>query len=94
MRWLDRISFLRLSGTYLAVLITSPIIGAGLFFFPILQICEMLGWEFSNLGPIATFIWGVMFDLFVATPAFILLLVAKVLRKHSDPPRNNSPSAH
>src|SRR3954462_1558563 len=83
MTWLDRISFPRLIGTYLAVLIASPIVGAILFFFPILPLYWLMGWEFSNLGPIATFILGIMFDLYIATPAFIVLVVVKLIRKNS-----------
>jgi len=83
MTWLDRISFLKLIGTYLAVLIASPIVGAILFFFPILPVYGLMGWEFSNLGPIATFIYGIMFDIFVATPAFMVLAIAKLVRKNS-----------
>jgi hypothetical protein len=83
MTWLDRISFLGFFALYVAVVIASPIIGGLLFFFPILQICELMGWEPSNLGPIATFIWGILFDIFVATPGFIILLIVKVVRKNS-----------
>ena len=83
MTWLDRISFLKLIGTYLAVLTASPIVGAILFFFPILPLYALMGWEFSNLGPIATFIYGIMFDIFVVTPAFIVLVIVKWVRKNS-----------
>ena len=83
MTWLDRISFLGLTGTYLAALIASPIVGVILFFFPILPLYALMGWEFSDLGPIATFIWGILFDIFVATPAFIVLVVVKLVRKNS-----------
>jgi hypothetical protein len=83
--WLDRIGYLGLLGLYVAVLIASPIIGAVLFFFPILQICELMGWEPSNLGPIATFIWGILFDVFVATPGFIILAIVKLVRQKSQP---------
>ena len=80
MTWLDRISFLGLIGIYLAVLIASPIVGAILFFFPILPIYGLMGWEFSNLGPIATFILGILFGIYVATPAFIMLVIVKLVR--------------
>src|SRR4051794_21734555 len=63
MIWFDRIGFLGLMGLYVGVVIAVPIIGALLFFFPILPLYELMGWEFSNLGPIATFFWGIMFDI-------------------------------
>ena len=83
MNWFDRVSFLGLLGIYFAIVVGSPIIGAILFFFPILPIYAGMGWEFSNLGPIATFAWGIMFDIFVATPSFIILLIVKLIRKKS-----------
>ena len=60
----------------IAILVLSII----LFFFPIAPICMSLNIEFSNLGPIATFCWGVMFDIFVLTPAFLILLPLKIAR--------------
>ena len=83
MRWIDRISYLGLVGRFLFVLVAAPAVGAMLFFFPILQICEFFNWEFSNLGPIATFFWGILFDIFFATPAFVLLLIYKLLRQRT-----------
>ena len=77
---MDRISFLGLIGIYLAVLVASPIVGAIVFFFPILPIYALMGWEFSNLGPIATFILGVMFDIYVVTPVFVGLVIVKLLQ--------------
>jgi hypothetical protein len=79
--WIDRPSFLGLLGLYVAVVIASPIVGALLFFFPILPFYELMGWEFSNLGPIATFFMGIMFDVYVVTPGFIGLAIVKLLRK-------------
>ena len=75
--WLKRISPLGLLGLYFAVIIACPIIGAMLFFFPILPLYTWMGWEFSNLGPIATFFWGIALDILVITPTFIILLVVK-----------------
>jgi hypothetical protein len=83
MNWFDRVSVLGLLGIYFAIVVASPIVGAILFFFPILPIYERMGWEFSNLGPIATAAWGILFDIFVATPGFIILLIVKVIRKKS-----------
>ena len=37
------------------------------------------GWEFSNLGPIDTFFWDVMLDIYFATPVFVTLLIAKLI---------------
>ena len=83
MRALDRISFLGLVAIYIAVVIASPIIGALLFFFPILPFYESMGWEFSNLGPIATFFWGMLFDVFVITPCFVAALIVKLVRRRT-----------
>jgi hypothetical protein len=51
------------------------------FFFPIMQIYDYLGREFSNLGPIATFFWGVLVDVWVVTPLFVVLLLTKLFRR-------------
>ena len=83
MRWIDRIDYFRLIFYYIFIFLTAPFIAALLFFFPLIQIWEAFGWEFPNLGPIATFFWGVMFDIYVATPAFVILLIAKLLRSRS-----------
>ncbi len=79
----DQINLPILFAIYLAVMICSPIIGAVLFFFPIYPFFALMGWEFSNLGPLATFFWGVLFDVFVVTPGFVALLVIKLVRKRS-----------
>ena len=50
------------------------------FFFPILPVCMLLHKEFSNLGPIATFFWGLLFDIVILTPVFMILLLAKIGR--------------
>jgi len=34
------------------------------------------------LGPIATFVWGVLFEIFVITPLFVILFVVKLIRRH------------
>jgi len=88
MTWLDRISFLGLIALYVAVVIASPIIGFFLFFFPIDPIYKRMGWEFSNLGPAGTALWGLMFDVLVATPVFIVLVIVKLVRKNSERPPN------
>jgi hypothetical protein len=85
MNWIDRTSFLRLLAIYVAVMIVSPVVGAFLFFFPNLPVCELMGWEFSNLGPIATFILGILFDIFVATPGFIVATLIKLVRRLTRP---------
>ena len=79
--WLDTASFTKLIVTYF--LVSAVVIVLGIFiFFPILLIYSALGMEFSNLGPIATFVWGVLFEAFVVTPLFIILLVVKLIRRH------------
>jgi hypothetical protein len=81
LKWLDTASFLKLIGTYFVV--SAVVIGLGIcIFFPILLIYSALGMEFSNLGPIATFVWGVLFEIFVITPLFIVLFIVKLIRRH------------
>ena len=81
LKWLDTASFPKLIVTYL--LVSAIVIVLGIFiFFPILLIYSTLGMEFSNLGPIATFVWGVLFEIFVITPLFIILFVVKLIRRH------------
>jgi hypothetical protein len=57
------------------------IVSSVLVFFPLLLIYSLLGKEFPNLGPIATFFWGVLFELFVVTPLFLLLFLIKLIRR-------------
>jgi hypothetical protein len=78
--WIDKNSFLKLAGIYVATMIGVFILGIVIFFFPILPIYSALGKEFSNLGPIATGLWGVIFDLVVVTPAFFFILILKYVR--------------
>ena len=53
------------------------------FFFPVMQIYDHFGWEVSNLGPIATFFWGIAIDIWVITPVFIFLAITKRIRSSS-----------
>jgi hypothetical protein len=55
--------------------------GAMAFVFPVLPISEAAGWEFSNLGPLATAGWGFFLWLCVLTPLWIVVLVAKLFRR-------------
>ena len=80
LKWLDTASFLKLGGTYCVVSAAVIVLGI-LIFFPLLLIYSALGMEFSNLGPIATFVWGVLFEIFVITPLFIILFVVKLIRR-------------
>jgi hypothetical protein len=81
LKWLDTTSFPKLIVRYL--LVSAAVVILGIFiFFPILLIYSALGKEFSNLGPIATFVWGVLFEIFVITPLFIILMVVKLIRRH------------
>lgn len=83
MNWLDRNSFISWIAVYVAAMIIS-LLGAVLFFFPLLPVFTLLGWEFSNLGPIATFFWGLLFDVFVITPLFVCALIIKLARRPSE----------
>lgn len=81
LKWLDTASFLKLVATYFVVSAVVIVLSIAIF-FPILLIYSALGMEFSNLGPIVTFVWGVLFEIFVITPLFMFLLVVKLVRKH------------
>ncbi len=78
--WIDTTTFLKLIGTYFAMSAIVIVLGI-LIFFPICLIYSALNMEFSNLGPIATFVWGVLFDIFVITPLFFILFTVKLLRR-------------
>jgi len=81
LKWFDAASFPKLIATYFVV--SAVVVVFGIFiFFPIVFIYSALGMEFSNLGPIATFVWGVLFEIFVITPLFIILFVVKLIRRH------------
>ena len=78
--WLDAASFLKLLLLYCLVS-ALVLVSSVLVFFPLLLIYSMLGKEFSNLGPIATFVWGLLFELIVVTPLFLLLFLIKMIRR-------------
>jgi hypothetical protein len=73
-------SFLKLLVVYCLVSAVVLVCGV-LVFFPVLLVYSMLGKEFSNLGPIATFFWGILFELFVVSPLFLILLLVKMIRR-------------
>ena len=77
---LDAASFLKLLLVYCLVS-ALIIVSSVLVFFPLLLLYSMLGKEFSNLGPIATFVWGMLFELFVVSPIFLLLFLIKMIRR-------------
>ena len=77
--WLDATSFLKLLVVYCLASAVVLVCGV-LVFFPVGLVYSMLGKEFSNLGPIATFFWGILFELFVLSPLFLILLVVKIVR--------------
>ena len=80
LKWLDAASFLKLAAVYFAV--SAVVIVLGIFiFFPMLLIYSALGREFSNLGPIVTLVWAVLFEIFVITPLFCILFAVKLLRR-------------
>jgi hypothetical protein len=80
MEWVDAASFLKLLLAYCMVS-AAVIICSVLAFFPLLLIYSMLGREFPNLGPIATFFWGVLVEVFVVTPFFLVLFLIKMIRR-------------
>lgn len=79
--WVERISYLRLVVGYVFLVPVCLVFGWFAFYFPIYPIYSMLGLEFSNLGPIATLSWGIVFVLLVLTPAFVITLLLKVSRQ-------------
>jgi hypothetical protein len=78
--WVDAVSFLKLLLVYCLVS-ALVVVSSILVFFPMLAIYSMLGKEFPNLGPIATFAWGALFELFVVTPLFLILFFVKIIRR-------------
>ncbi len=81
--YIKQLSIPKLIIFYLIAMISFVILGYWAFFFPIGPLYSFLGLEFSNLGPIATCSWGIVFDLFVVTPLFVGLLIYKlVLRRN------------
>jgi len=79
--WLRSILCFRLVIIYVIIVIVSLVVGWFAFYFPVYPLYSVLGREFSNLGPIATFSWGVLFVLFIVTPIFVLALLVKALQK-------------
>lgn len=82
-KWLDATSVWKFFCVYLLVSAIVLILGI-LLFFPLLLVYSMLGMEFSNLGPIATFFWGILFEVFVVTPVFLMLLIIKIVRRYRE----------
>jgi hypothetical protein len=78
--WLDAIGYLKLLGTYCAAIMIVAVLSF-LLAFPLIFIYPLFGLEFSNLGPIATLFYGILFDMFVVTPAFLILFIAKIFRR-------------
>jgi hypothetical protein len=79
-KWLGNVSFPKLFVVYCLVSVIVVVISI-FAFLPLLLIYSMLGMEFPNLGPIATFVWGVLFDIFVVTPLFFILFIIKIFRR-------------
>ena len=65
---------------YILISLAVQVLGTLSFFFPIYQLCELMNWNFSNLGPIATFIWSIMFNVLIITPLFISFLIYKKIK--------------
>jgi len=76
---IQKASILRLIAYYIAIKIAIFVLGVVLFYFPILPLYSLLGKEFSNLGPIPTGIWGAMVDVVVITPAFLIVVIIKII---------------
>lgn len=77
--YIQKTSLLKLIVKYIETVILVFGISIFAFFFPILPICYLLGKEFSNLGPIATGVWGAIIDIFVITPAFLAVVIIKIV---------------
>jgi len=77
---LDRTPLWAIMVAYVVVGAVVLVLSIVVFFFPILPICALLDKEFSNLGPIATFVWGLLVDILVLTPVFLIVLSAKIAR--------------
>jgi len=69
-------NFSLLIGWYFSMLLLTPLIGIPLFIV-ILPFFSVFGVDFSNLGPIITVAWGVLFDIFFLTPLFLILSLKK-----------------
>lgn len=79
--WVERTSYVRFVVGYICLVPISLVLGWFAFYFPVYPIYSMLGLEFSNLGPIATLSWSMVFVLFVLTPVFVIALAFKVSRQ-------------
>jgi len=77
--WIYRQSAIKLIVLYFVVIIACIVLGVIAFFFPVMPLSYLLDIEFSNLGPIATAAWGLLFDIFVVTPLFIYFGVVKII---------------
>ena len=77
--WIRNLSYSDLIGSYFVVVIACFILGIIAFFFPIMPICFIFNLEFSNLGPIATAIYALAFDIFIVTPVYIFMLIVKII---------------
>jgi hypothetical protein len=80
----DRIklmSFSKLFVLFFISIVACLVLSYLAFYFPIAPLYSYLNLEFSNLGPIATASWGVVFDLFVVTPLFLGLLTYRLIHK-------------
>ncbi len=81
METIKKISYLKITAVYLIASALLLLLSWYAFYFPVHQIFDLLGIEFSNLGPIATLSWGVVVILFLLTPAFVLTILLKVFNK-------------
>jgi len=79
-KWLGDATLQKLLLAYFVISAIILVLGV-LIFFPLLLLYSIFGAEFSNLGPIATFFYGVMFNLFVVTPFFAILFIVKIFRR-------------
>lgn len=78
-KWVYEQSAVKLVILYVVVMVGCVVLGIIAFFFPIMPICYLLDIEFSNLGPIATAAWAILFDVFVITPVFLYMGIVRTI---------------
>jgi hypothetical protein len=75
---IEKYSYLQLLAIYMAAMVVVLLCSIVAFFFPIMPLCYIFNIEFSNLGPIATAAWGILFNVLILTPAFIYAIFIKI----------------
>lgn len=75
---IEKYNSLQLFAIYMAAMVVVLLGSIVVFFFPIMPLCYIFNIEFSNLGPIATAAWGILFNILILTPAFIYAIFIKI----------------